>query len=171
MIVMLNNIKPEIIAWSCKGKYAIFLFRPRLSYTTMFFAELLAVCHQDAKRIFKKCTLNEKGNQDKYMTMVKFHEGVELVAKLLQTPLNGQPDGKAARPRQLLRSKDPLGIQNANTLTLKEEDKFVSHVREKQKIQMVRGGVAPKINLLTYANINLVASCTSLSCVLADSGE
>lgn len=124
------------------------------------------MCHQDAKRIFKKCTLNEKGNQDKYMTMVKFHEGVELVAKLLQTPLNGQPDGKAARPRQLLRSKDPLGIQNANTLTLKEEDKFVSHVREKQKIEMVRGGVAPKINPLTYANINLVTCCTIEACLV-----
>jgi hypothetical protein len=50
---------------------------------------LHAVCKADATRIFKKVTKNEQGNQDSRMSMVKFHEAVQLVAKVLQVPLNG----------------------------------------------------------------------------------
>jgi hypothetical protein len=35
------------------------------------------------------------------------------------------------RPRHLVASRDPREIQNANTATLTEADKFVSHVRIK----------------------------------------
>lgn len=95
---------------------------------------LKAVCKADAAKIFKKVTKNEQGNQESRMSMVKFHEAVQLVAKVLQVPLDGQPDGKAIRARTIT-ARGPREIQNANTSTLTDDDKFKSHVLLKQEMQ------------------------------------
>jgi hypothetical protein len=46
------------------------------------------------------------------------------------------------RARRLVASKDPREIQNANTLTLTDEDKFVSHVLIKAKQQQEYDDIA-----------------------------
>ena len=63
-----------------------------------------------------------------------FHEAIMEVAKLLQTPLNGQPSGPT-HPRKVLQSADPREIQNLNTASLKEEDKFSSPLRARHQLE------------------------------------
>ena len=51
-----------------------------------------------------------------------------------QDSSNGQPSGPT-HPRKVLRSSDPREIQNLNTASLKEEDKFSSPLRARHQLE------------------------------------